>query len=134
VYGWYDLGGTPSMRAFRRRLVFSGEELKWMASLLVPDTSRRLARAGPEAGGCSPLYSPLHALPRALFTVGTDDALCDDTLFLAARWAAHGLPAELEVYPGAAHGLGHFGPHEFTSQGQHSNDRVHRYLSLALRT
>ena len=51
----------------------------------------------PEAGGASPLYSPLDAMPAALFTVGTADPLRDDTLFMAARWAAHGLPCELEV-------------------------------------
>ena len=54
----------------------------------------------PEAGGASPLYSPLHGLPPALFTVGTADALRDDTLFMAARWAAHGIPCELEVSRG----------------------------------
>ena len=36
-------------------------------------------------------------MPAALFTVGTADPLRDDTLFMAARWAAHGLPCELEV-------------------------------------
>lgn len=132
VYGWYDLGGTPSMRAFDRRLVFCSEELAWMASQLVPDAARRDARAGPEAGGASPLYSPLHRLPPALFTVGTDDALRDDTLFMASRWAAHGIPCELEVYPGAAHGVGHFGPHEHSSQGAQINARVDAYLSAAL--
>ena len=74
--------------------------------------------------GCSPLFADLTGLPPALFTVGTDDALRDDTLFLAARWAAAGVEAELEVYPGAAHGVGHFGPHEFTEQGEAINARV----------
>lgn len=132
VYGWYDLGGTPSMRAFDRRLVFCSEELAWMASQLVPDAARREARAGPEAGGASPLYSPLHRMPPALFTVGTDDPLRDDTLFMASRWAAQGIPCELEVYPGAAHGVGHFGPHEHSSQGALINARVDAYLSAAV--
>ena len=61
-----------------------------------------------------------------------DDALRDDTLFMASRWAAHGIPCELEVYPGAAHGVGHFGPHEHSSQGAQINARVDAYLSAAL--
>jgi len=31
VYGWYDLGGTPSMRAFDRRLVFCSQERRLRA-------------------------------------------------------------------------------------------------------
>ena len=124
----YDLAGTPSMLAFERRLVFCADELRWMARQLVPDEATLAARAGPEAGGVNPLYSSLDGLPPALFTVGTDDALLDDTLFMAARWAARALEAELEVYPGAAHGVGHFGPHEATEQGDEINARVHRFL------
>lgn len=104
-----------------------------MASQLVPDAARRSERAGPEAGGASPLYSPLERLPPALFTVGTADALRDDTLFMASRWAAHGLPCELEVYPGAAHGVGHFGPHEHSSQGPQINARVDAYLAATMK-
>ena len=33
VYGWYDLGGTPSMRAFDRRLVFCSKERRMLAVL-----------------------------------------------------------------------------------------------------
>jgi acetyl esterase/lipase len=40
-----------------------------------------------------------------LFTVGTRDALLDDSLFMHARWIAAGNPAELAVYPGGAHGF-----------------------------
>ena len=61
-----------------------------------PDPSLDLEHH-PEAGGASPLYSSLDAMPPALFTVGTADPLRDDTLFMAARWAAHGLPCEIEV-------------------------------------
>jgi acetyl esterase/lipase len=44
-------------------------------------------------------------MPSALFTVGTADALLDDTLFMYARWLAAGNAAELAVYPGGAHGF-----------------------------
>ena len=53
----------------------------------------------------SPLYADLHGMPPALFTIGTRDALLDDTLFMHARWIAAGNQAELAVYPGGAHGF-----------------------------
>jgi acetyl esterase/lipase len=53
----------------------------------------------------SPLYASLHGMPPALFSVGTADALLDDTLFMHARWLAAGNAAELAIYPGGAHGF-----------------------------
>ena len=53
----------------------------------------------------SPLYADLTNLCPALFTVGTKDALLDDTLFMHARWVAAGNEAELAIYPGAPHGF-----------------------------
>src|SRR5467141_2117187 len=53
----------------------------------------------------SPLYADLQNLCPALFSVGTKDALLDDTLFMHARWVAAGNAAELAVYPGGAHGF-----------------------------
>lgn len=58
------------------------------------------------------------AVPPCLFSVGTEDALLEDTLFMYARWLASGNAATMRVYPGAAHGMGHFGPHQFTEQGE----------------
>jgi len=45
------------------------------------------------------------AFDLALFTVGTRDALLDDTLFMHARWVAAGNESELAIYPGGAHGF-----------------------------
>ena len=53
----------------------------------------------------SPLYADLRGLPPALFTIGTRDALLDDSLFMHARWLAAGNRAELAVHPGGAHGF-----------------------------
>jgi acetyl esterase/lipase len=53
----------------------------------------------------SPLYAELHAMPSALFSVGTRDALMDDSLFMAPRWLAAANAAELALYPGACHGF-----------------------------
>jgi acetyl esterase/lipase len=56
----------------------------------------------------SPLYAGLKNLCPALFSVGTRDALLDDTLFMHARWVAAGNPAELAIYPGGPHGFTYF--------------------------
>ena len=52
-----------------------------------------------------PLYGDLKGLCPALFSVGTKDALLDDTLLMHARWVAAGNAAELAMYPGGAHGF-----------------------------
>ncbi len=56
----------------------------------------------------SPLYADLAGLPPALFSVGTSDALLDDTLFMYERWTAAGNDAQLEVYPESMHGFDSF--------------------------
>ena len=92
-------GHRPPRRACRARGTPKSKykpKLKLSQSLIL--TLSLILYYNPEAGGASPLYSPLDGLPPALFTVGTADALRDDTLFMAARWAAHGLPCELEVW------------------------------------
>jgi acetyl esterase len=53
----------------------------------------------------SSLYADLQGLCPGLFSVGTKDALLDDSLFVHARWVAAGNDAELAVYPGGAHGF-----------------------------
>ena len=121
VYGFYDLVGTQSRLAFGRRLVFCNSELDWFARLFCPDPAMR--------ADASPLRADLpDDLPPALFSVGTCDALLDDTLELARRWPA---PSDLVVYPGAAHGVGHFGPHEHTAQGEDLLRRVDAYVGAA---
>lgn len=96
--GCYDLGLTPSAKAFGlTRLVLSTRDIEMFVRHF-------LVRGGSvEDPDVSPLKAELHDLPRALFTVGTRDALLDDTLFMAMRWMAAGSPAEMEIYPGGAH-------------------------------
>jgi acetyl esterase/lipase len=102
VYGCYDLGFTPSHARFERRLVLSRTLDQWFFDNFVPD------RAMSREPGVSPLYADLRNLPPALFTVGTEDPLLDDSLFMHARWLAAGNQAELAVYPGACHGFVRF--------------------------
>jgi acetyl esterase len=100
VYGAFDLSLTPSQRLFgNTRLVLRTIDMQQFYNAFLPTiTDRR----DPDI---SPLYADLRNLCPALFTVGTKDALLDDTLFMHARWIAAGNEAELAIYPGGAHGF-----------------------------
>ena len=101
VFGVFDLGMTPSQHAFgdEPRLVLRTVDIMQFAAAFLPNG---VDRRDPDV---SPLYADLHGLPPALFTIGTRDALLDDTLFMHARWIAAGNQAELAIYPGGAHGF-----------------------------
>ncbi|WP_428488705.1 alpha/beta hydrolase [Rhodopila sp.] len=100
IYGAFDLSMTPSQKAFGdRRLVLRTIDMQQFYNAFLPTiTDRRVA-------DISPLYADLTGLCPALFSVGTQDALLDDTLFMHARWVAAANPAELAIYPGGAHGF-----------------------------
>ena len=100
TYGAFDLSMTPSQVAFGdRRLVLRTIDMRQFYNAFLPTiTDRRVA-------DISPLYADLKGLCPALFSVGTQDALLDDTLFMHARWVAAGNQAELAIYPGGAHGF-----------------------------
>lgn len=100
VYGAFDLSMTPSQLAFgNRRLVLRTIDMQQFYNAFLPTI---LERRVPDI---SPLYANLEGLCPALFSVGTQDALLDDTLFMHARWIAAGNEAELAIYPGGAHGF-----------------------------
>jgi acetyl esterase len=100
VYGAFDLSMTPSQRQFgNTRLMLRTIDIQQFYNAFLPTTTDR------RAPDISPLYADLKNLCPALFTVGTKDALLDDTLFMHARWVAAGNEAELAIYPGGAHGF-----------------------------
>ena len=123
VYGCYDVSLTPSARNWGERyLIISTPIIEWFAGMWLPDRARR---AEPDV---SPLYADLCGLPPALFTVGTLDPLLDDSLFMAARWAAAGSRAELAVYPGGVHGFNLFP----LPLAEVANRRCHAFVADAL--
>jgi acetyl esterase len=100
VYGAFDMSLTPSQRAFgNRRLVLRTIDIQQFANAFLPTVVDR------QVPDISPLYADLKGLCPALFSVGTRDALLDDSLFMHARWVAAGNEADLAIYPGAAHGF-----------------------------
>jgi acetyl esterase/lipase len=100
VYGAFDLAMTPSQRRFgNTRLVLRTIDMQQFYNAFLPTVADR------RVPDISPLYADLDNLCPALFSVGTKDALLDDTLFMHARWVAAGNQAELAIYPGGAHGF-----------------------------
>ncbi|MGE0742548.1 MAG: alpha/beta hydrolase [Hyphomonadaceae bacterium] len=102
VFGVFDLGMTPSARQFGdERLVLRTLDIVKFGDAFVPGLTAEQKRDP----ALSPLFADVRGLCPALFTVGTKDALLDDSLFMHARWIAAGNAAELDIYPGACHGF-----------------------------
>jgi acetyl esterase len=102
VFGVFDLGMSPSARTFGdERLVLRTIDIHKFGDAFLPGLNDEQKRS-PQL---SPLYADLRGLCPALFTIGTRDALLDDSLFMHARWVAAGNPGELDIYPGACHGF-----------------------------
>lgn len=98
--GGFDMSLTPSARNWGERYaLISTPILEKYTRMFVP------AGADPTSPQISPLYADLAGMPPALFTIGTQDPLLDDSLFMAQRWRAAGAPADLAVYPGGIHGF-----------------------------
>jgi acetyl esterase/lipase len=105
VFGAFDLSLTPSARAWGDRyLVLSTPIIEWFGAQYLPASSAE-ERRDPSI---SPLYADLAGLPPALFTVGNQDPLLDDTLFMHARWTQAGNAAELDVVDEAIHAFNYF--------------------------
>ena len=101
-YGGFDLSMSPSQRLWgERNLVLSEPIITWFGDQFVPHHDRE-QRRDPDI---SPLFADLTAMPPAVFTVGTEDALIDDTLFMEARWRTAGHPTELRIWQEAPHGF-----------------------------
>ncbi len=112
VFGVYDLAGTPSQRRVG---------VPSYRDLYLPGVDAE-ERRNPDV---SPLHAELAGLPPALFTVGSADALLDDTLFMAMRWRAAGNAAELAVYPESLHGFTIFP----TAMASAANERIEAWVA-----
>ncbi len=119
TYGNYDTTGSPSNRWNGNPGHLIGEQdIAFCTACYAPDPA---TRRDPDM---SAIFADVRGLPPALFTVGTLDCFLDDSLFMAARWAAAGNAAELAVYPGGIHGFNLF-PYTL---GREANKRIESFL------
>ncbi len=119
TYGFFDLSLTPSARNWGDRMLVMNTDLcRWFADAYASGADL----TDPDV---SPMYADLAGLPRALFIVGTQDPLLDDSVLLASRWAAAGNATELMVVPGAAHGFAG-AP---TGVGSEARERTDRFIA-----
>jgi len=102
IAGIFEMDMTPSAYNFHDRLILSHKDMvNYAAAYLQNNEDRRT----PEI---SPIYAKLDNMPPAHFTVGTRDALLDDTIFMANRWVQAQADTELDIYPGGCHVFQYF--------------------------
>ena len=128
VYGIFDVAGTPSVEAFgNRRLVETAKDVQYFGDCYCPNVATR------EKSDVSPLRAAdLTGMPPAIFTIGTEDALVDDTLLMYEAWRVAGIEATLDVWPEGPHGVGHFGVHATTTLGLACRAKIHAHFDSFL--
>lgn len=107
VFGVHDWGGSPSQRGLRPHVgpdVLDPDSIRFFTDCYLPGRTAD-ERRDP---AISPAFADVRGLPPALLSVGSTDHLLDDTLMLAARWAAAGNGTELFVAPDMPHGFPFF--------------------------
>lgn len=105
-YGCFDCAGLlPFARHFKEKLILHEEVIHKFIEAFAPGTTEA-DRRSPEI---SPFFADLRPhrgrLPPALFTVGTRDALLDDSLMMGVKWQAAGAEGIVRIYEGGAHGF-----------------------------
>jgi acetyl esterase len=98
TYGMYEPSfDTPSHRAFGRGPGLTSERMRWFWNHFLPPTQDRSAPL------VAPLWAELTGLPPTLLQAAELDCLKDDSLHLAKRLEAAGVPTRLSIYPGMQH-------------------------------
>lgn len=102
-FGQYDLSGTPSMHNYKRNVLVSKADGIEFTKAYLGNKPHDLRN--PQI---SPLFADIKDLkdmPAALFLVGDEDIMVDDSVFMAARWSLAGNEAVLKVVRAAGHGF-----------------------------
>ncbi|KAF2417239.1 alpha/beta-hydrolase [Tothia fuscella] len=130
-FGAYDLSSfLPSVMNFKKPLIINNEIMTAYQNAFLPNTTIE-QRKDPSI---SPLYADWNTiaeemkektgkgLPRALFTIGTEDPLLDDSLCMCLKWLGAGGEGILRVYSGAPHGFIGFDEKLLVSAGEGMKD------------
>jgi len=121
-YGCYDMTELPSTKHFTKSLILDHEIIDHFVSAFLPGMSLE-QKQDPSV---SPFYENLEKfrgrLPSALFTIGTEDPLVDDSVAMATKWLMAGGHAILKVYPGAPHGFSRFPRQALKEAGEVADD------------
>jgi len=120
VAGAYDMSQTPSGRNFHNPLVLTTRDMNKF--------NQAFLQNGEDFGDpdISPLYADLTGMPPAHFTVGTLDALLDDSVFMANCWIKSQEDTELEVFAGGCHVFQYF---DHLEQSQKSRKQMSAFLN-----
>jgi len=122
-FGAYDISGfLPSAWHFDKKLILDMPTMQKFIEAYLPNTTQEQRRDP----WISPFYADLKTfkLPPALFTVGTEDPLLDDSVLMSAKWAMSGAESILKVYPGAPHGFIYFPPAASETVKQGTDDII----------
>lgn len=126
-FGAFDITALPSVGHFTKFLLLNVVIIQKFIEAFLPDkTLEELKHPS-----ISPYYENLdkfqRRLPHALFTIGTEDALMDDTLCMATKWLVKGGEAILRVYQGAPHGFIAF-PRQALKEAGDAQDDIKTYI------
>ncbi len=118
--GAFDMSGTPSTKNFHEKLVLTTNDIQNFAAAFLQNNEDR---TDPDV---SPLYADMNDMPPAHFSVGTKDALLDDSIFMANKWIQNQPDTELDIYPGGCHVFQYFPD---LAQTQESRKRMSDFLN-----
>lgn len=130
-FGIYDVSFLPAARHFPRALIIDHTIMEAYRNAFLPNSTIKEWQ--------DPSVSPFFAdwpkiaqemeggLPPALFTIGTEDPLVDDSVLMAAKWGIAGGEATLKVYNGAPHGFNFFDAKVLPAAGESMKD-LEQYL------
>ena len=124
LYGIFDLRLSPSARLYGPGpQVLTTDSMRWFIEQFA-------AGHDLDDPDLSPLLADLSGLPPAVFTVGTNDPLLDDSAFIHQRWRAAGCESEIQVFDDAPHAFDAFD----LDISRTAHHRIHRFLSRHLAT
>ncbi|HSJ26729.1 MAG TPA: alpha/beta hydrolase [Acidimicrobiia bacterium] len=122
LYGVFDLAVTPGARSFGSGpQVLTTDSIRWFVDQFAPG----LDVSSPDL---SPVHADLVGMPPAIFTVGTNDPLLDDTLAMERRWRSSGIDTALQVFQDAPHAFDAFD----VAASRRALDAIEEFLSQRL--